>query len=127
MVNGTLSLNYSVYTYLLEYRIHNTRADGVSLYAHSLDRSLSLSQRLLCRNSLGARSQVWLLRPQLGEQRFGPELGISEPQSAESADGLQEAVGHAADTTHTRPQFGEAFSVLGFAVSGETARKWWSH
>ena len=79
----------------------------------TLSTGLSLSQRLLCRNSLGARSQVWLLRPQLGEQRFGPELGISEPQSA---DGLQEAVGHAADTTHTRPQFGEAFSVLGWRL-----------
>eukprot|EP00964_Phaeocystis_antarctica_P060347 scaffold35986_cov58-Phaeocystis_antarctica.AAC.2 len=40
----------------------------------------------------GAHFQVWLLRPQLGEQRLGAEAGIRQPQSA---DGLQEAVGHA--------------------------------
>ena len=38
--------------------------------------------------------QVGLLLPQLGEQRLGAELGMSQVQPA---DGLQEAVGHAAE------------------------------
>eukprot|EP00964_Phaeocystis_antarctica_P008711 scaffold4719_cov55-Phaeocystis_antarctica.AAC.2 len=40
---------------------------------------------------LGARSQVWLLLSQLGEQRREAEAGISQPQSA---DGLEKGFGH---------------------------------
>ena len=50
---------------------------------------------------LVARCQIWLLLPQLGEQRLGAELGMSQPQSA---DGLQEAVGHASPPRPQRRQ-----------------------
>eukprot|EP00964_Phaeocystis_antarctica_P153369 scaffold121620_cov69-Phaeocystis_antarctica.AAC.2 len=43
-------------------------------------------------NLPGARSQVRLLRPQLGEQRLGAEVGISD---AQSTHGLEEGVGRA--------------------------------
>ena len=38
---------------------------------------------------LVARAQVWLLLPQLGEQRLGAELGMSEPQPAGTASRRQ--------------------------------------
>eukprot|EP00964_Phaeocystis_antarctica_P064049 scaffold38490_cov62-Phaeocystis_antarctica.AAC.4 len=63
--------------------------------------ALSIQHRQRLADLLVARSQVRLLLPQLGEQRFGAELGVGQPQSA---DGLQEAVGHA--TSPTRPTHG---------------------
>eukprot|EP00964_Phaeocystis_antarctica_P108607 scaffold73166_cov65-Phaeocystis_antarctica.AAC.4 len=74
--------------------------------------SLCLQRRQRLADLPGARSQVWLLLPQLGEQRLGAELGVSQPQSA---DGLKEAVDHATVASGdsagptTKSKFGEAF------------------
>ena len=71
--------------------------------------TLRLQRRQRLADLLVARAQAWLLLPQLGEQRLGAELGMSQPQPA---DGLQEAVlGHARSpkaATHTaRLKYGE--------------------
>eukprot|EP00964_Phaeocystis_antarctica_P143812 scaffold109413_cov51-Phaeocystis_antarctica.AAC.1 len=68
----------------------------------------------------GARSQVRLLLPQLGEQRLGAELGVRQPQST---DGLQEAVGHARRrraTLHTASKIGEEKTATACATSCAT-------
>tara|TARA_B100000787_G_scaffold59044_1_gene43044 strand:+ start:248 stop:409 length:162 start_codon:yes stop_codon:yes gene_type:complete len=49
-----------------------------------------------------------VILPQAGKQRFGTEAGINEPQSADS---LQEAVGHAKKTPSATER---ATHALGF-------------
>eukprot|EP00964_Phaeocystis_antarctica_P017678 scaffold9782_cov58-Phaeocystis_antarctica.AAC.3 len=62
------------------------RGDGLGSLALGL-------QRRQCRaDLLGGRSQVWLLLPQLGEQRLEAEVGVSHSQATH---GLEECIGRA--------------------------------
>ena len=63
--------------------------------------TLGLQRRQRHADLLGGRSQVWLLLPQLGEQRLEAEVGISY---AQSTNGLQEGIGRAGFAHATIPE-----------------------
>eukprot|EP00964_Phaeocystis_antarctica_P139864 scaffold104660_cov60-Phaeocystis_antarctica.AAC.3 len=71
------------------------RGSGLGSLALGL---LGLQHHQRLANLLVARSQVWLLLPQLGEQWLEAEVGIGHSQPA---DGLEEGVGRAG-FAHTR-------------------------
>eukprot|EP00964_Phaeocystis_antarctica_P072836 scaffold44628_cov46-Phaeocystis_antarctica.AAC.3 len=75
--------------------------------------ALCVQRRQRLADLLVARSQVWLLLPQLSEQRLGAELGIRQPQSA---DGLQQAVGHATSSARARARGAGAASATRLQV-----------